>query len=84
MATKLHDLRNSREVTLVELTRVSAVAESTVNTLDSGKRDISRASFDTVYRLAKALGVRPEALVEDLPKVKKAQKRVRALPEKFK
>jgi transcriptional regulator with XRE-family HTH domain len=56
----LKTLRQRRQLTQVELERLSAVAQNTISKLESNPR--SRPVFDTVMALARALGVRPEQL----------------------
>ena len=74
-------MRDDYGTSLVLLSQASGVPLATINDLDSGRSDITNASFMTVYRLSKALGCKPADLVGDLPRVRRAKKRLRALPK---
>ena len=57
----LREIRESRFLTQRELATKAGLTVATVSRLETGKR---RPHFTTVRKLAAALGVRPEALVE--------------------
>lgn len=59
---KLRELRRRRVLTLRELEAVSGVSYATVWRLESGRATEARPS--TIRKLAEALGVEPEELIE--------------------
>ncbi len=59
---KLRELRRRRVLTLRELEAVSGVSYATVWRLESGRTTEARPS--TIRKLAEALGVEPEELIE--------------------
>jgi XRE family transcriptional regulator, fatty acid utilization regulator len=66
------DLRIARKIaglTQQELAERAGVTDSFISLIEHGKRDIRTAGYETVVRLARALGVEPEELwpVEPLP-----------------
>lgn len=66
------DLRIARKIaglTQQQLAKRAGVDDSFISLIESGKRDIHSAGYQTVVRLARALGVEPEELwpVEPLP-----------------
>lgn len=58
---KLKEVRERRLLTQAELAQRSGVAETTINRLENARHE---ARFSTVRKLAEALGVEPEALME--------------------
>ncbi len=59
---RLRELRRRRVLTLRELEAVSGVSYATVWRLESGRATEARPS--TIRKLARALGVEPEELIE--------------------
>jgi len=59
------ELRIARKIaalTQQELAQRAGVTDSFISLLESGKRDIRTASYETVVRIAHALGVEPAEL----------------------
>ena len=66
------ELRIARKIarlTQSELAERAGVTDSFISLIESGKRDIRSAGYETVVRIARALGVEPEELfpVPDMP-----------------
>ena len=66
------DLRVARRIaglTQEQLAKRAGVDNSFISLIESGKRDIHTAGYQTVVRIARALGVEPEDLwpVEPIP-----------------
>ena len=58
--TLLHD----KSMTKYRLSKLSGIPYTTINDICSGKADIKKCSVDNVYRIAKALDVTVEELLE--------------------
>lgn len=59
----LNKLLNQKGLSKYSLWKISKVPQSTISDICSGKTDIKKCSAETIYRLAKALGVSMEELV---------------------
>ena len=64
MAYNLGDLRRERGMSQWDLSMLSGVKLSALQCLEQGRNDIRGARADTVLRLARALGVTAEELVD--------------------
>lgn len=60
----IEDLISRREMTKYRLAVESGVPHATLNDICSGKTKLEKCSAETVYKLAKALGVSMELLTE--------------------
>ena len=60
----IEDLLSRREMTKYRLAVESGVPHATLNDICSGKTKLEKCSAETVYKLAKALGVSMEPLTE--------------------
>lgn len=60
----IEDLLSRREMTKYQLAVESGVPHATLNDICSGKTKLEKCSAETVYKLAKALGVSMELLTE--------------------
>ena len=60
----IEDLLSRREMTKYRLAVESGVPHATLNDICSGKTKLEKCSAETVYKLAKALGVSMELLTE--------------------
>ena len=60
----IEDLPSRREITKYRLAVESGVPHATLNDICSGKTKLEKCSAETVYKLAKALGVSMELLTE--------------------
>jgi transcriptional regulator with XRE-family HTH domain len=60
---RLRELRTRSFLTQAELAAKSGVSETTINRLEAG---LHGARFSTIRKVAEALGVRPEELIERL------------------
>jgi transcriptional regulator with XRE-family HTH domain len=59
------DLRLARKIaslTQQELAERAGVTDSFISLIESGKRDIRSVGYETVVRIARALGVEPDEL----------------------
>lgn len=79
-------MRDEYGTSLALLSKASGVPLTTLTNLDLGTTSIANANFMTVARLARALRVKPEDLLEsaereELKSIKRAKKRLRALPK---
>ena len=61
----LNDLLRSRNITKYRLSKASGVPQTTITDICSGKARIEKCSADTLYRIAKALDVSMESLIEE-------------------
>ncbi len=59
---RLRSLRKERLLTQVELSNMTGVAQDSISTLETGKRE---AHPGTIRKLAKALGVEPTELLKE-------------------
>lgn len=62
--TKLQELRKSRNLSRVELSRISGVAPSTIRDYEYQKLDISKAQINNLLKLSKALNCKIEDLLD--------------------
>lgn len=69
-------------ITKYRLAKISGVPHATLNDLCSGKSQIEKCSGETLYRLAKALEVSIEMLLESAMEQKIEYERVQQLREK--
>ncbi len=60
----IEDLLAKRNMTKYRLAVVSGVPHATLNDICSGKTRLEKCSAETVYKIAKALGVSMEMLTE--------------------
>lgn len=61
----IEDLLAKRNMTKYRLAVDAGVPHATLNDICSGKTKLERCSAETVYKLAKALGISMELLIED-------------------
>lgn len=59
----LNQLIEQKGISKYALWKISKVPQSTISDICSGKTDIKKCSAETIYRLAKALGVSMEELI---------------------
>jgi transcriptional regulator with XRE-family HTH domain len=59
---RLRSLRKERLFTQVELSKMTGVAQDSISSLETGKRE---AHPGTIRKLAKALGVEPTELIKE-------------------
>lgn len=71
---EINKLLQEKGLTKYRLSVLSGVPHATLSELCNGKTNIVRCSVETVYKLAKALGVSMEMLVEDAFKPSKASR----------
>ena len=60
----LNEIMNRKNMTMYRLSKTADVPYSTISDLCSGKTRIEKSSVETIYRLAKALDVSMEDLIE--------------------
>ena len=60
----INDLIKDRSMTKYRLSKLSRIPYTTINDICSGKADIKKCSADTIYRIAVALDVSMEELLE--------------------
>ena len=70
------ELMEKQNITKYRLAKKSGVPYSTINDICSGKAQLEKCSAETIYRIAKVLGVSMESLIEpcfekDYPNVTK-------------
>lgn len=71
---EINKLLQEKGLTKYRLSVLSGVPHATLSELCNGKTNIVRCSVETVYKLAKALGVPMETLVEDAFKPSKVSR----------
>ncbi len=59
---RLRRIRKERLLTQVELSRMTGVAQESISSLETGKRE---AHPGTIRKLAEALGVEPKELIKE-------------------
>ena len=64
MAYNLGDLRRARNMSQWDLSMLSGVKLTALQCLEQGRNDIRGAKAETVVRLARALGVTAEDLID--------------------
>lgn len=60
----INELMDAKKITQYRLAKESGIAYTTVNDICNGKSQLAKCSAETVYRIAKVLGVSMESLVE--------------------
>ncbi len=61
----INELLNEKGMTKYKLAKISGVPQSTIADICSGKTDIKKCSAETLYKLAKALNVTMERLIDN-------------------
>lgn len=61
----INDILKETGITKYRLSKLSGVPHATLNDLCSGKSRIEKCSAETLYKIAKALDVSMEVLIED-------------------
>ncbi len=60
----IKDLLKERDITVYRLAKDSGIPYATVNDICNGKTRLEKCSAETIYKLAKALKVTMETLLE--------------------
>ena len=60
----LNDLLIEKKISKYRLAKESGIPQTTIADICSGKSRIEKCSADTIYKIAKALGVSMESLIE--------------------
>lgn len=60
----INEIMKNRKITKYRLSKDSGIAYTTVNDICSSKAQLEKCSAETIYRIAKALGVSMESLIE--------------------
>ncbi len=74
---EINKLLQEKGLTKYRLSVLSGVPHATLSELCSGKTSIARCSVETIYKLAKTLGVSMETLVEDAFKPQPSREKLR-------
>ena len=74
---EINKLLQEKGLTKYRLSVLSGVPHATLSELCSGKTSIARCSVETIYKLAKTLGVSMETLVEDAFKPQPSREELR-------
>ena len=74
---EINKLLQEKGLTKYRLSVLSGVPHATLSELCNGKTSIGKCSVETIYKLAKALGVSMETLVEDAFKSKSSGEELR-------
>ncbi|MDR1069090.1 MAG: helix-turn-helix transcriptional regulator [Clostridiales Family XIII bacterium] len=61
----INDLLTQKNLTKYKLSKISGIPFATISDISTGKAKITKCSVETLYKLAKALGVSMEDLVAD-------------------
>lgn len=77
MIMEINKLLQEKGLTKYRLSVLSGVPHATLSELCNGKTSIGKCSVETIYKLAKALGVSMETLVEDAFKPKPSGEELR-------
>lgn len=77
MMMEINKLLQEKGMTKYRLSVLSGVPHATLSELCNGKTNIGKCSVETIYKLAKALGVSMETLVEDAFKPKPSREELR-------
>ena len=77
MIMEINKLLQEKGLTKYRLSVLSGVPHATLSDLCDGKTSIGKCSVETIYKLAKALGVSMETLVEDALKSKSSGEELR-------
>ena len=78
----LNIIIRQRGMTKYKVAKLSGVPHATLNDLCSGKSRIEKCSAETLYRIAKALNVSMESLIETVIMEKEEQQRVQTVRER--
>ena len=78
----LNIIIRQRGMTKYKVAKLSGVPHATLNDLFSGKSRIEKCSAETLYRIAKALNVSMESLIETVIMEKEEQQRVQTVRER--
>ena len=65
METKLRKIRESRQLSQAELSKLSGVALRSIQLYEQKVNDIDKAQAQTLYKLARTLGCNVEDLLEN-------------------
>ena len=60
----INELMENKNITKYRLAKDSGIAYTTINDICSGKAQLEKCSAETIYRIAKVLGVSMERLIE--------------------
>lgn len=60
----INELMENKKITKYRLAKDSGIAYTTINDICSGKAQLEKCSAETIYRIAKVLGVSMESLIE--------------------
>lgn len=87
MDTQIKTIMIALELSQNSVEKASGIPHTTFSKAYSGVTEVDNLYFFTALKIARALGVKPEELLsdesrEELRKVRKARKRVRARSEK--
>ena len=77
MIMEINKLLQEKGLTKYRLSVLSGVPHATLSDLCNGKTSIGKCSVETIYKLAKALGVSMDTLVEDAFKPKPSGEELR-------
>ena len=61
----INDMLTQKNITKYRLSKISQVSFATISDISTGKSRIEKCSADTLYKIAKALGVTMEDLIAD-------------------
>ena len=61
----INDLLKEKNISKYRLAKESGIPQTTIMDICSGKAHIEKCSADTIYRIAKVLGVSMESLIEE-------------------
>lgn len=82
MKMNLNIVLKQSGMTKYRVAKISGVPHATLNDLCSGKSRIEKCSAETLYRIAKALNVSMESLIETVIIEKEEQQRVQTVRER--
>ena len=82
MKMNLNIIIRQRGMTKYKVAKLSGVPHATLNDLCSGKSRIEKCSAETLYRIAKALNVSMESLIETVIIEKEEMRRVHIVRER--
>lgn len=82
MKMNLNIILKQSGMTKYRVAKISGVPHATLNDLCSGKSRIEKCSAETLYRIAKALNVSMESLIETVIIEKEEQQRVQTVRER--
>jgi len=61
---KINEITSQHGITIYKLSKISGVPYTTINDIYSGKTRIEKCNAETLYKMAKSLGVSIEELIE--------------------